>query len=177
MAAPVALGRHPGLQRGGGAARALRAPLSRARRARAAPTRSIFVNDGSRDRSAAMLREQFQKRPDVTRVILFNGNFGQHMAIMAGFEHVPRRAHRHARRRPAEPARGDRQAPREDGRGPRLRGLDPPQAPGRGVAALGLEGDEPAARAHHPHPDDRPGLHAARLRPARSSTRSTPRAR
>jgi undecaprenyl-phosphate 4-deoxy-4-formamido-L-arabinose transferase len=48
----------------------------------------VFVNDGSRDRSAALLREQFQKRPDVTRVILFNGNFGQHMAIMAGFEHV-----------------------------------------------------------------------------------------
>jgi undecaprenyl-phosphate 4-deoxy-4-formamido-L-arabinose transferase len=46
------------------------------------------VNDGSRDRSAAMLREQFQKRPDVTRVVLFNGNFGQHMAIMAGFEYV-----------------------------------------------------------------------------------------
>jgi len=48
----------------------------------------IFVNDGSVDRSAAMLREQFQKRPEVTRVILFNGNFGQHMAIVAGFEHV-----------------------------------------------------------------------------------------
>jgi undecaprenyl-phosphate 4-deoxy-4-formamido-L-arabinose transferase len=47
----------------------------------------LFVNDGSQDRSAAMLREQFQKRPDVTRVILFNGNFGQHMAIIAGFEH------------------------------------------------------------------------------------------
>jgi undecaprenyl-phosphate 4-deoxy-4-formamido-L-arabinose transferase len=47
----------------------------------------VFVNDGSRDRSAAILREQFQKRPDVTRVLLFNGNFGQHMAIMAGFEH------------------------------------------------------------------------------------------
>ena len=47
----------------------------------------IFVNDGSRDRSAALLREQFQKRPEVTRVILFNGNFGQHMAILAGFEH------------------------------------------------------------------------------------------
>ncbi|MEY4730832.1 MAG: hypothetical protein RL020_1990 [Pseudomonadota bacterium] len=46
----------------------------------------IFINDGSRDKSAAMLREQFQQRPDVTRVILFNGNFGQHMAIMAGFE-------------------------------------------------------------------------------------------
>ncbi len=51
------------------------------------PYECLFINDGSRDRSAALLREQFQKRPDVTRVILFNGNFGQHMAIMAGFEH------------------------------------------------------------------------------------------
>src|SRR4029077_1941847 len=46
----------------------------------------IFVNDGSHDRSAALLREQFAARPDTTRVILFNGNFGQHLAIMAGFE-------------------------------------------------------------------------------------------
>ena len=52
------------------------------------PYEIIFINDGSRDRSAAILREQFQQRPDVTRVILFNGNFGQHMAIMAGFEQV-----------------------------------------------------------------------------------------
>jgi len=51
------------------------------------PYEIIFVNDGSRDRSAAILREQFQQRPDVTRVILFAANFGQHMAIMAGFEH------------------------------------------------------------------------------------------
>ncbi len=48
----------------------------------------IFVNDGSRDRSAALLREQFERRPDVTRVVLLNGNFGQHLAIMAGFEQV-----------------------------------------------------------------------------------------
>lgn len=46
----------------------------------------IFVNDGSRDNSAAMLAAQFQLRPDVTRVVLLNGNYGQHMAIMAGFE-------------------------------------------------------------------------------------------
>src|SRR5258706_5049267 len=52
----------------------------------------VFVNDGSRDRSVAMLREQFQKRPEVTRVVLFNGNFGQHMAIMAGIQ--PCRGHR-----------------------------------------------------------------------------------
>lgn len=54
----------------------------------AIPYEILFVNDGSADRSAALLREQFQKRPDVTRVILFNGNYGQHMAIMAGFEHA-----------------------------------------------------------------------------------------
>lgn len=46
----------------------------------------VFVNDGSRDRSAAILGEQFRARPDVTRVVLFNGNYGQHMAILAGFE-------------------------------------------------------------------------------------------
>lgn len=46
----------------------------------------IFVNDGSRDRSAAVLREQFSRRPDVTRVVLFSANFGQHMAILAGFD-------------------------------------------------------------------------------------------
>jgi undecaprenyl-phosphate 4-deoxy-4-formamido-L-arabinose transferase len=48
----------------------------------------IFVDDGSRDRSAALLREQFQRRPDVTRVVIFNGNFGQHRAILAGFAHA-----------------------------------------------------------------------------------------
>ncbi len=48
----------------------------------------VFINDGSRDRSGALLRQQFERRPDVTRVIYFNGNYGQHMAIMAGFAHV-----------------------------------------------------------------------------------------
>ena len=48
----------------------------------------IFVNDGSRDRSAALLKDQFDARPDVTRVILFNANYGQHLAILAGFERV-----------------------------------------------------------------------------------------
>ena len=47
----------------------------------------LFVNDGSRDRSAALLKDQFLRRPEVTRVILFNANYGQHMAIVAGFEH------------------------------------------------------------------------------------------
>ncbi len=46
----------------------------------------LFVNDGSRDKSAAMLAEQFRARPDTTRVVLLAGNYGQHMAILAGFE-------------------------------------------------------------------------------------------
>lgn len=46
----------------------------------------VLVDDGSRDRSAALLREQFNARPEVTRVILLAVNAGQHMAIKAGFE-------------------------------------------------------------------------------------------
>jgi undecaprenyl-phosphate 4-deoxy-4-formamido-L-arabinose transferase len=52
------------------------------------PYEILFVNDGSRDRSAALLADQFRARPDVTRVVLFNANYGQHMAIIAGFERV-----------------------------------------------------------------------------------------
>jgi len=46
----------------------------------------VFINDGSKDNSAAILSDQFRARPDVTRVVLFNGNYGQHMAILAGFQ-------------------------------------------------------------------------------------------
>src|SRR5258706_419724 len=48
----------------------------------------IFTNDGSADRSIELLRAQHAKRPDVTRVIDFNANYGQHMAIVAAFERV-----------------------------------------------------------------------------------------
>jgi len=48
----------------------------------------IFTNDGSHDRSFELLKEQHDKRPDVTRVINFNANYSQHMAIMAAFERV-----------------------------------------------------------------------------------------
>eukprot|EP01035_Chromulina_nebulosa_P049461 gene49461-biopygen34678 len=46
----------------------------------------IFTNDGSADRSFQLLQAQHAARPDVTRVIDFNNNYGQHMAIMAAFE-------------------------------------------------------------------------------------------
>ena len=48
----------------------------------------IFTNDGSADRSLELLRAQHAARPDVTRVVDFNANYGQHMAIMAAFERV-----------------------------------------------------------------------------------------
>jgi undecaprenyl-phosphate 4-deoxy-4-formamido-L-arabinose transferase len=48
----------------------------------------IFTNDGSADRSLELLRAQFTARPEVTRVVDFNANYGQHMAIMAAFERV-----------------------------------------------------------------------------------------
>jgi undecaprenyl-phosphate 4-deoxy-4-formamido-L-arabinose transferase len=46
----------------------------------------ILVDDGSRDHSALLLRQQFDRRPDVTRIVLLAANFGQHMAIRAGFD-------------------------------------------------------------------------------------------
>src|SRR4029453_18830566 len=52
------------------------------------PYEIIFVNDGSRELSGALLKDQFLARPDVTRVVLFNANYGQHTAIIAGFERV-----------------------------------------------------------------------------------------
>jgi undecaprenyl-phosphate 4-deoxy-4-formamido-L-arabinose transferase len=48
----------------------------------------VFVNDGSRDRSAALLRQQFSLRPQHTRVVLFHANFGQHSAVMAGLAYA-----------------------------------------------------------------------------------------
>ncbi len=52
------------------------------------PYEILFTNDGSRDRSGAMLEEFHKQRPEQVRFIDFNGNFGQHMAIMAAFERV-----------------------------------------------------------------------------------------
>lgn len=52
------------------------------------PYEIILTNDGSTDKSAEMLADLHKRRPDQIRVIEFNGNYGQHMAIMAGFERV-----------------------------------------------------------------------------------------
>src|SRR5260221_8087299 len=48
----------------------------------------ILTNDGSRDQSSQILKTLHARRPEQIRIIEFNGNFGQHMAIMAAFESV-----------------------------------------------------------------------------------------
>lgn len=46
----------------------------------------IFTNDGSKDRSSEILKEFYARKPENIRVVEFRRNYGQHMAIMAGFE-------------------------------------------------------------------------------------------
>ena len=123
----------------------------------------VFVNDGSKDRSAALLRQQFQLRPKHTRVVLFHANFGQHSAVMAGLSY--------ARGEYVVTLDADLQNPPEEiGKlvgharsGLRLRRHRPPAAPGPAVAPLALQGSEQAARMDHAGADHRPGLHDARL--------------
>jgi len=50
------------------------------------PFELIFINDGSKDDSLNMLLNFHSEHPDNVRIVDFNGNFGQHSAIMAGFE-------------------------------------------------------------------------------------------
>ncbi|HEY4745060.1 MAG TPA: glycosyltransferase, partial [Desulfuromonadaceae bacterium] len=49
------------------------------------PFEIILTDDGSRDRSLEILRQMVRDFPGV-KVVEFNGNFGQHMAILAAFE-------------------------------------------------------------------------------------------
>jgi undecaprenyl-phosphate 4-deoxy-4-formamido-L-arabinose transferase len=49
------------------------------------PFEIIFTDDGSRDRTLAILKGMLSQVPEL-RLIEFNGNFGQHMAILAAFE-------------------------------------------------------------------------------------------
>lgn len=46
----------------------------------------VFTDDGSTDNSLEILKGFVGARPDLVRVIEFDRNYGQHMAVMAGFE-------------------------------------------------------------------------------------------
>lgn len=51
------------------------------------PSEIIYVDDGSADGTAEILRQIHAREPDVT-VVIFNRNYGQHAAVVAGFERV-----------------------------------------------------------------------------------------
>ena len=48
------------------------------------PWEILFINDGSRDGTFVLLLAESERNEHI-RLIDLNGNFGQHMAIMAGF--------------------------------------------------------------------------------------------
>ena len=148
--APRPVGRHPGVQRGGRPAGAVRAALSGARRARRRPTRSSSSTTAAATGRRRCCASNSQRRPDVTRVVLFNANYGQHMAIIAGFERC--------RGERVVTLDADLQNPPEEiakllaamDAGARLRRRRAPPARGFVVAACGVAGDEPAAGAASP---------------------------
>lgn len=47
----------------------------------------IFVDDGSRDSTASLLRGQYDQRPTQTNLVCLRTNAGQHAAILAGFNY------------------------------------------------------------------------------------------
>jgi undecaprenyl-phosphate 4-deoxy-4-formamido-L-arabinose transferase len=52
------------------------------------PYEVIYVDDGSSDNSAELLRTTVRAHPQRARVLLLARNAGQHLAILAGFEHA-----------------------------------------------------------------------------------------
>ncbi len=50
------------------------------------PAEIVLTDDGSKDNSLALMKSFVEKRPDIMRVVEFDRNYGQHMAVMAGFE-------------------------------------------------------------------------------------------
>jgi len=51
------------------------------------PYEIIYINDGSTDRTEQII-ESFHKEDDRVKVIEFNRNYGQHMALFAGFDYA-----------------------------------------------------------------------------------------
>jgi dolichol-phosphate mannosyltransferase len=48
----------------------------------------VYINDGSKDRSPALLQELFRQEPQRVKVLHFSRNFGHQLAITAGIDHA-----------------------------------------------------------------------------------------
>ena len=75
----------------------------------------VLVNDGSRDRSWAMMQALAETDPQLVAINL-SRNHGHQLALTAGLDLCARRAHPDHRRRPAGPARTARRHGGGDGR-------------------------------------------------------------
>ena len=82
-----AVGRRARVQRGGGAARVPPAPVRRARQRCRADAEIVYVNDGSRDGTIALLLELHDADPRVA-VVDLSRNFGKEIAMSAGLDHA-----------------------------------------------------------------------------------------
>ena len=155
--------RHSRLQRGTGAADAVRAALSGARRARHHATSACSSTTAARTARRRCCASSFSSGRDETRVVLFHANFGQHSAVMAGLAY--------ARGEYVITLDADLQNPPEEigklveklDQGYDYVGTIRRQAPGPPVAPIALEGRQQAARVDHAGAHHRSGLHDARL--------------
>src|SRR6185503_3945031 len=132
------------VQRGGGTRRAVRAPLSGARRARAPLRGDLRQRRQPRPLGGVAegaIRGAARRHARRELLVQLRPAHGDRRRLRAR----ARRARRHARRRPAEPARGDRTAPGGDGRRRRLCGRRARDARGRLVAARCVARAERAA--------------------------------
>jgi undecaprenyl-phosphate 4-deoxy-4-formamido-L-arabinose transferase len=50
------------------------------------PFEIIYVDDGSQDESWARLKDVYNRHRGLVKLVSFNRNYGQHMAVLAGFE-------------------------------------------------------------------------------------------
>ncbi len=156
------LGGDPGLQRGSQPAELLRRTeaacleLGRA-------FEIVLVDDGSRDRSAELLQAAAERDGSAVVAVILNRNYGQHAAILAGFEQ--------SRGDLVITLDADLQNPPEEiprlveraAQGYDVVGSHPRRAPGLGLAALAFAPGESGGAALHRGRHARLRLHAARL--------------
>ena len=116
---PPGLRRDPGLQRAGEPRRAPAVGCISVLDATGSTYEIVFVDDGSKDRSVAMI-EAFHEADARVRLIRLSRNFGHQAALNAGLDQRPRRCRRADGRRPPGSARAARRpSSSAGGRAPR----------------------------------------------------------
>ena len=105
--ATARLGRRPRLQRGGGPAGAARARCAPRSADLPGGYEVVYVDDGSRDRSAELIEALGAAASDDVVLVQLSRNFGMEVAMSAGLDYARGRVRRADARRPPGPARAD----------------------------------------------------------------------